>query len=241
MNAEIFLQKYRIIEGLLEKRYEGEKKDYSSVVIEYLHDADSCGIRTELDLLREIRNLLSHNADTQGQPVVEPSDEMISLLDDVIEFIKVPRDAVNFGTPAKYIMTASPNDNLFEVMRSMMKNGYSHVPIVHRGCMTGVLCTRSVFGYLAEMGLDSLDNETRIVELGDRIRFDRETGERYRFVGRNTSIVSVIREFRLHKERDRRLSAVFVTENGIPGEPLICMLTPWDVFGDSSFAKEKDD
>ena len=168
MNAEIFLQKYRIIEGLLEKRYESEKKDYSSVVIEYLHDADSCGIRTELDLLREIRNLLSHNADTQGQPVVEPSDEMISLLDDVIEFIKVPRDAVNFGTPAKYIMSASPNDNLFEVMRSMMKNGYSHVPIVHRGCMTGVLCTRSVFGYLAEMGLDSLDNETRIVELGDQ-------------------------------------------------------------------------
>ena len=53
--------------------------------------------------------------------------------------------------------------------------------------------------------------------------------------------MSVIREFRLHKERDRRLSAVFVTENGIPGEPLICMLTPWDVFGDSSFAKEKDD
>ena len=241
MNAELFLQKYRIIEGLLEKRYEDEKKDYSSVVIEYLHDADSCGIRTELDLLREIRNLLSHNADTSGRPVVEPSDEMIELLDKVIAFIREPRDAVNFGTPAGHIMSASPNDNLFDTMRCMMQNGYSHVPIVHHGCMTGVLSTRSVFGYLAEHGLDSLGNDTRIVELGDRIRFDRETGERFRFVAKDTSVVTVIREFRRHNERDRRLSAVFVTENGIPGEPLICMLTPWDVFGDSSFAKEKDD
>lgn len=59
-NAELFLQKYRILEGMLEKRYEGEKVSSPSVVIEYIRDADSEPVRTDLDLLREIRNILSH-------------------------------------------------------------------------------------------------------------------------------------------------------------------------------------
>ena len=238
MQAERFLQKYRILEGMLEKRYEGEKLNYSSVVIEYLHDADSYGIRTELDLLREIRNLLSHNAGESGQPVVEPSEEMLDLLDHVIEFVKTPRDAMNFGTPAQDILSAHLNDNLFDVMRNMAKNGYSHVPVIDRGRMAGVLSTRSVFDYLAQFGPESLEPDARISQLGECIRFDRQTGERYLFVAADTSIVSVSRAFRRHSERDRRLSAVFITENGAPGEPLICMLTPWDVLGDRSFSKE---
>ena len=185
MQAERFLQKYRVLEGILEKRYEGEKLNYSSVVIEYLHDADSYGIRTELDLLREIRNLLSHNAGQSGQPVVEPSGEMLDLLDRVTEFVKTPRLAVNFGTPAQDILSAHPNDSLFDIMRSMVKN-------------------------------------------------------RYLFIDADATILSVSRAFRRYSERDRRLSAVFVTEGGAPNEPLICMLTPWDVLGDRSFAKEND-
>ena len=38
--AEIFLQKYRILEGLLEKRYDGRKTGGPSVVYEYIRDED---------------------------------------------------------------------------------------------------------------------------------------------------------------------------------------------------------
>ena len=240
MQAERFLQKYRVLEGILEKRYEGEKLNYSSVVIEYLHDADSYGIRTELDLLREIRNLLSHNAGQSGQPVVEPSGEMLDLLDRVTEFVKTPRLAVNFGTPAQDILSAHPNDSLFDILRSMVKNGYSHVPVIDHGKMVGVLSTRSVFDHLAEFGTEGLRPDARIAQLGERIRLDRQSGERYLFIDADATILSVSRAFRRYSERDRRLSAVFVTEGGAPNEPLICMLTPWDVLGDRSFAKEND-
>ena len=68
--SERFLTHYRMLEGLLEKRYSGKKMSSGSVVMEYLHDPDSAPCRTELDMCREIRNLLTHNTDGAGEPSV---------------------------------------------------------------------------------------------------------------------------------------------------------------------------
>ena len=238
MNAESFLQKYRVLEGLLEKRYEGVKTSAPSVVMEYLRDPDSQPVRVELDLLREIRNILSHNAGPGGEPVVEPSAEMLRRLDEVIAYIRRPRRAADFGTPAERVYSANPNDRALHVMRGMCKNGYSHVPVMDGGRMAGVFSARGLLEYLAERGLDGIDDSLRVRDLGKHIRYDGRDGERYVFVSAQTSIVEVRNLFQKHTERNRRLSAVFVTENGVPGERLICMLTPWDVLSDHTLNEE---
>lgn len=240
LNSEIFLQKYRMLEGLLEKRYEGQKISSSSVVIEYIREDDSEPVRVDLDLMREIRNILSHNAGRSGAPVAEPSDETIQRLEDIIAYVKRPHCASDFGTPAERIFSAHPGDRIFSVMKTMHKFGYSHVPVQDCGGVAGVFSTRCVFEYLAENGMDSLDENARISDLGDRIRLDRKTGERYMFVSEDTSIVTVRRAFQRYTERNRRLGAVFVTRNGMPGEELICMLTPWNVLSDRPLMKETD-
>lgn len=237
-NSERFLKKYRILEGLLEKRYEGEKVSSSSIVMEYIRDEDSEPVRVDLDLLREIRNILSHNAGMDGEAVVEPSDEMITRLDSVIEYVRRPRFARQFGTPAAQVMFAHPNDEIFDVMRSMRKRGYSHVPLKEDGRITGVFSIRCLFDYLAENDLNRLDSHARIHELGVRIHLERKHGERYMFVSADTSIVSVRRAFQRYTEKDRRLSAVFVTRNGSPEEELISIITPWDVLSDPKPTEE---
>lgn len=239
-NAEVFLKKYRVLEGLLEKRYEGEKVSASSIVIEYIRDADSEPVRVDLDLLREIRNILSHNAGSDGEAVVQPSDEMIHRLEHVIEYVQRPRFACEFGTSADRILCASPNDEIINTMRNMRKNGYSHVPVKENGRVTGVFSVKSLFDYLAEKGLEGLNADARIRDLGERIALERKHGERYMFVSADTSIVSVRRAFQRYEEKNRRLSAVFVTRNGFPEEELVCIITPWDVLGDSNMAKETD-
>ena len=233
MNSEIFLQKYRVLEGLLEKRYEGRKLSFS-VVIEYIKDIDSQPVRVDLDLMREIRNILSHNAGSGGEPVVEPSDEMLARLDEIIAYVKRPHRAADFGTPAENIYFAHPNDSVIQVMRGMCDNGYSHVPVTEKGRAIGVFSVRSLFDYLAERGLDAAHDGLRICDLDGHIHFEGRGGERYEFVSAETSIVEVRRMFRKYTERNRRLSAVFVTEHGDPGERLIRMLTPWDVLSDQT-------
>lgn len=238
LNSETFLQKYRILEGLLEKRYEGEKISSGSVVMEYLRDDDSQSVRVDLDLLREIRNILSHNADTDGKAVVEPSDEMLQRLDGVIEHVRKPRVAQDFGTPAGQVLYAHPNDAIVNVMRNMRKNGYSHVPVEDRGRVVGVFSIKCMFDYLAEEGLEMLGNRARVSALGDRIRLDSRKGEKYMFVSADTSIVTVRKAFQRYTERNRRLSAVFVTQHGGADEALICIITPWDVLSERIPSKE---
>lgn len=231
-NSEVFLRKYRILEGLLEKRYDGDDVSSSSVVIEYIRDDDSEPVRVDLDLLRQIRNILSHNAGTNGMPVAEPSDEMISRLDAIVQYVQRPRYACEFGTPADKIYSAHPNDFLMQAMRTMQKKGYSHVPICDGNKVVGILSIKCVFDYLAENGANSLRENMRIYELKDRTRIDRKLGERYMFVPADTSIVSVRNAFRRYTEKNSRLSTVFVTKNGSSDEELLCMLTPWDVLSD---------
>lgn len=232
MNAELFLQKYRILEGLLEKRYDGHKMSSSSVVMEYIRDPDSDPVRVDLDLLREIRNILSHNADAKGQPVVQPSQEMLDRLDAIIAHVKRVRLAVDYGTPSEKILSAHPNDSVFSVMREMHKNGYSHVPVIRKGRLTGVFSVKCLFDYLAKNGLNSLYADARIADLGDELRVDGPAGARYMFVSKKTSIVTVRCAYEKHREKNKRLSMVFVTENGVADEPILCMISPWDVLNE---------
>ena len=233
MNSEIFLQKYRVLEGLLEKRYEARKLSYG-VVIEYIKDIDSRPVRVDLDLLREIRNILSHNAGSGGEPVVEPSDEMLRRLDEIIAYVKRPHRAADWGTPADKIFRAHPGDIVVQVMKGMYKGGYSHVPVLEKGSVVGVFSVKALFDFLAERGLSGVDDGLRISDLGGHIRFEERAGERYMFAAADTSIVEVRHMFQKHTERNRRLSAVFVTENGVSGGQIICMITPWDVLSDQT-------
>lgn len=235
MRSEIFLQKYRVLEGLLEKRYEGRKISSSSVVIEYIREPDSEPVRVDLDLLREIRNILSHNAGEGGLPVVEPSQEMLDRLDVITEYVRKPRMAVDYGTPAERIFSAHMNDRIIHVMRNMQKNGYSHVPVESRGGVCGVLSIKSVFDYIAAEGTGSLTDETRISELGTHIRIN----ERYLFLPEAATLMDVRNAFDRKQERNSRLSAVFITRTGAAEEPLLRMLTPWDILSDNQNRKEK--
>lgn len=239
--SEIFLQKYRILEGLLEKRYDSRHMGGPSVVYEYIRDEDSEPVRVDLDLLREIRNLLSHNACDDGHAVVEPSQEMIDRLDAITEYVRKPREAYRFGTPASQVLSAHLNDPIYNVMRNMRKNGYSHVPVTEQGSVVGVFSVKNVFDYLADAGLDSLAPDARISQLGDRIRLDGRTGERYMFIAADTSILSVRRAFERYTEKNSRLGMVFVTETGSASEQLICMLTPWDVLSVDTAIKEANE
>lgn len=231
--AEAFLKMYRILEGILEKRYAG-KRQGSSVVMEYIRDDDSEPYRHELNVCREIRNLLSHNADDEGEPLVEPSEAVLVSLQEILEHVSSPRLAVEYGTPREKILWVNPNDLVIDVMHRMSKHGFSHVPVMERGNIVGVFSVGSLFACLERQGLESLRSNARISQIREAIGWDRRGAEKYLFMPEDTTIYQVRAAFEERSERNSRLSAVFLTKTGVQDEPLIAMLTPWDVLKDSS-------
>ncbi|MEA5066481.1 MAG: hypothetical protein VB065_10555, partial [Eubacteriales bacterium] len=74
MRSEEFLLLYRQLEEALENKYARSLRTTGSVVMEYLRDDDSLPFRDRLNLCREIRNILTHNAAGDDSAVVEPSE-----------------------------------------------------------------------------------------------------------------------------------------------------------------------
>ncbi len=233
LRSEQFLKLYRMLEGMLEKRYSGRKPSSSSVVIEYLHDADSAPVRADLDMCREIRNLLSHNADGDGEPVIEPSEGAVGLLRDIVEYVRRPRLAVDYGTPGDRIMFAHPNDSALDVMRHMMRMGYSHVPVRDKTGLLGVFSAASLMIHAGNVGFDQLGDGLRIGELKNALNVDDGRTDKYLFMDRDTTLTCVRQTFDNHKERNRRLAVVFITEDGTQNTPVLAMLTPWDILKDA--------
>ena len=229
LRAQTFLQLYRVLEGLLEKKYDGETRRNSSVIMEYLADPESEPVRQELNLCREIRNLLTHNADGAGQAVVEPSKGVLDSLYAIIEYVEKPQPALNYATPAADVLCTHYGANVLELMEKMWRRGFSHVPVLNKGGISGVFSVSSVFAFLLEKGPGALNGETRVTDLGKLLKLNRAEGERYLLMGRDATYMDVRDAFERGGGRNSRLAAVFITEDGELNQPLLGMLTPWDV------------
>lgn len=231
--SEQFLRLYRKLEGLLEKRYSG-KKVSSSVVMEYLHDPDSAPCRADLDMCRDIRNLLTHNDDEDGQPVVEPSEGVVELLGDIVDYVQRPRLAMDYGTPGEKIMFAHPNDLALDVMRHMLRMGYSHVPVRDKTGLVGVFSAGALMSYVGERGFEALKDDLRIGDLKKELSVDNEHTDRYLFFDSKTTLTTVRMAFEKPQERNRRLAVAFITEDGGQHSQVLAMLTPWDALKDKN-------
>ena len=63
----------------------------------------------------------------------------------------------------------------------------------------------------------------------DALDFDQHGAEKYLFMPQDATILQVRAAFEDRMERNSRLSVVFITPGGAKDEPLLAMLTPWDV------------
>ena len=103
---DVFLDLYKQLEDALEDKYRNARRHYSSVVFEFIKDTDSEPVRDKLEICREIRNLLTHSANLDGEPIVEPSAPVVAAMEEVLEFVRRPPLALEFATKGDQVMKA---------------------------------------------------------------------------------------------------------------------------------------
>lgn len=231
MRAEAFLRTYRVLEELLESKYARSNRTTSSVVMEFLRDEDSLPFRDQLNLCREVRNLLTHNAEMDGSPVVEPSEGVLKALEQVVEAVRQPLAALSFATPADQLMTAHFGAMAVGVMRQMQQKGFSHVPVMEQGRFRGVFSVSTVFSYLADHPDAPVGSETRIKLFKPYLPVDRHMTERFLFMDPQANYLNVKHAFERDASSRKRVAAIFITQDGGPDGALMGLITPWDVLG----------
>lgn len=231
MISDEFLEKYRVLEDLLSERYGSEPRRHSSVIMEFADSREGELFRDRLDLCREIRNLLTHNAALNGEPVVMPARATLNMLEDIIAYVRRPPLAANWATSADKLLMTRMNEPVLKLMRIMESRGFSHVPVVERGRMVGVFSQSTVFSYIGRANGRRVDDGTRVGDMERFLPMERHSSERFLFMPADVSYIDAAAAFTPSQEREKRLAAIFLTQSGAPDEPLIGMITPWDVLG----------
>ncbi|MGN0478844.1 MAG: CBS domain-containing protein [Hominenteromicrobium sp.] len=231
MRSDEFIDLYKQLEDALEEKFSGAKRRYSSVIFEYINHYESAPVRESLNLCREIRNLMTHNANLGGEPIVEPSEPVVESLRQTLEYVRRPPLALDFATTGSRIFCAGLSERVLSLMAAMEKNGFSHIPIVEKKVFVGVFSVSTIFSCVLQNPQLRITPETTLRELGEMLPVDRHI-ENYAFVDRETTSIQARRMFEKIRGKNKRLSVIFITETGSREEPLLGMLTPWDVMKD---------
>lgn len=228
---ELFLDLYKQVEDALEEKYRNSRRHYTSAVYEFIKDYESEPVRDKLDICRHIRNLMAHSANMDGEPVVVPSQPVVDALQEVLDFVNRPPLAIDYATKAERVLKVGPTQKVLRVMELMEKNGYSHVPVMKDGRFYGVFSVGSVFRYLLRRRGKGLDPEATIKDLKGYLAVEEHT-ENYEFVPADASYIAVRQKFEQPRGKNKRVAVIFITQDGRPDQPLLGMLTPWDVLGE---------
>lgn len=228
-NSDIFLELYKNLEELLEVKYSNGRNYPGSAVIRFYNDDDGKKWREELNICREMRNMLSHHAQIGGVPVFEPSDEVIKILRRILEDVKNPPVAMSIATPANQLVSCRLDDSAEDVIRSMKGHGYSHVPVIEGGRLVGVFSVGTVFSMMDKYGAGGVKKDSHISDFKEFLPIDKHLTECFGFVSDSAPFKGLKQRFTANGPREKRLVALFVTENGNKNEKILGIITPWDM------------
>ncbi len=232
-NADVFLELYKNLEELLEVKYSDGRRYTGSTILRYYNDDEGKKWREELNVCREMRNMLSHHADIGGKPVFEPSDAVIAVMREIIEDVKNPPVAMSIATPREKLVSCSYSDRAEDVVRRMKERGYSHVPVIENGRLVGVFSVGTAFSMIVKYGSDSLHKDSTIRDFKEFLPIDKHETEKFGFVADSAPYSSLKYRFTAKGPRERRLAALFVTANGRENEKVLGIITPWDMIKES--------
>ena len=226
-----FLDLYKRLEQLLKTHYYNDSGRYESVVARYENSRESGELKDEITAIREIRNLIQHNPKIKGRYIIEPSEEIMKALQEVIHQVEHPKLAIDFGVKADQIYKATLSSGLMRVINVMKERGFSHIPVIENNRLYGVLSAYSVFEFVTEQGVQILTEETKVVAMKAYLPIAKQRNESYLFLPQDATFTDADEAFVKRDSKGRRLVVIFITEHGRPDEPILAMLTPWSVVG----------
>ena len=182
----------------------------------------------QLSDLWKVRAILVHEH-YRGRPPITASLPGLVFAEQTLEKLAgdIPRVAV-FAEGAKTVTTARPHDRLGEVLAVMRREDFSAVPIVDdEGRFMALLTNDDVVHWLAEhLGADGLG----MVEDLPVNQVMHAGGPDFEFVPRDLPQREARRIFRRSADDNGApLMAMLVTMTGKQHEPLLGILTPWDL------------
>ncbi|WP_353892479.1 DUF6548 family protein [Proteinivorax hydrogeniformans] len=234
-NADKFLDVYNELDKFMRQRlnagdYKGhtklleEMKQRYTIVNSYYE---------ELKDYAKLRNAIVHESKEGVKPIAEPHDITVKNYYAIAQtIINPPKALEKIAVSYTNIFTATLKDNALEIMEKMHKHTFTHVPVVDEDDkLLGIFSENTVFSYLVEHRILETDQDNTIEEFADFLPIEKHKSEYFEFVPKSTLVMDIEEMFKQGLKDDKRISVIFITENGKKEEKILGLITPWDVAG----------
>ncbi len=187
--------------------------------------------KDDLYAFSNLRNAIVHNPDIKyADPIAEPHEYVVKKYRNIINLVLNPPVALDsIAIPYDRIYTTTLNSKAFDVTNEMVRNAYTHVPVVEENKLIGVFSESTVVSYLSKNRGSVLLDEPLVSEFVEYIDIKRNESEYYEFVKKDILVIDIEDMFHRGFKDNKRLAVVFITENGRLDEKLLGLVTVWDL------------
>lgn len=221
---DAFLDAYAKVEEELRRRARADRGDGLAAIIRALGKTDRLVKSQQDDLLtfHELRNVIVHQRRDQ-QPIADPLPSAVKSLQRIAELLTEP-PRIDRGFTSE-VQTCTSADTISSAAKQMLDGGFSQIPVVDDGAITGLLTAETIARWYAGT-LDDYLVEDRTV---DEALTYTEDVRHMRLVARNASVMDALGHFDEALLDGYTIDALVITDSGARDQTPLGIITPFDV------------
>lgn len=227
-----FIRKYNELDCLIGEKFNRENDDSSIYFLINKYRRSRIEkervYSTKLDSIRKIRNLMVHESGIIDE-LFTVSDDVITFLDELIDYLRNPVRAKDVMTPLSKLIYGKKEDFLYYLIEKIVKDGISNIPILDEEKKVIGVFNSDV---LLNLSLDkvNVNNETKILDIMNYVKLNNQLNLRFIFVTGEYEIDVLNDYFAFSKEQyKKRLPIIFVSVSGKETSQLLGIVSPIDL------------
>jgi len=231
-DTQKFIDLYNSLDDYMRKYLRAERHvDHSSLLYAMIDkNRIFSAYSKDLRMFAEIRNMLVHNPYPQeAKPLLYPHEYIVKKYEEILALILFPQKALSVAVPSPKIYKTTLSANAQELMEVMVKNNFTHIPVIENDSLVGIFSENTLLSYVVSNKECIILPDTLVKEFEEFVYLDKHMNEIFEFVSRNTLLSDVEELFNKGMKAGKRIAVVFVTEHGKSAEKILGMITPWDL------------
>lgn len=223
-----FLDEYTKFETFIKNRNNVRKFDNFNISDDKILKRN----RNTWEFYRNLRNLLTHEADARNGNYVTVTQKLYDDFKQDVEKIMHPKTAYEISIKDNHIYKVKKQETIYNVIKTMIEKNYTCTPIVDDNeKLTGVFASHSLMHYF-NANKEGFISEPKEMRISDIMQFCSPNGNDeidYKFVSKTNDEYFIKELFKKSLKERKRLETIFVTENGKSTERLLGIITYWDL------------
>ncbi|NLK07150.1 MAG: CBS domain-containing protein [Firmicutes bacterium] len=229
--SQRFIMAYNKIDRQLQKRAGIEGYMGFSQLVRRVARKDTMIAQFEDDLLEyaELRNAIVHELVEPARVIAEPHASVVEHIEQIAKILEQPPLIIpRFQGEVTVVKDCDP---ILHVMDLIREHGYTQFPVYDEtGRFKGLLTDRCLARWLT-FEFEKLVTGAEHTSVAEVMQYDKAQGANVAFLSPHATVFDAYREFERHMTQDyHRLEAILITPKGRKDEPLLGIITPWDMF-----------